>query len=104
VATILLAGVDPVFREKLDGLLAVHHLITTDNVDKPDLILADIGRVDPVEVCDNYPDIPILGFTGHADAARTRTAFTAGFDRVVERSALLEQVDELISELTAPLQ
>ena len=39
VATILLAGVDLFFRGKLEALLDGHHLVTTDSVDPPDLVI-----------------------------------------------------------------
>ena len=100
VATILVAGVDLFFRGKLDALLGVtHRLITTDNVDPPDLVIVDIARVDPDEVADAYPDTPILGFTNHTDTEGLRRAKSAGFDRVVVRSALAERAGELVDEL-----
>ena len=100
VATILVAGVDLFFRGKLDALLgATHRLITTDNVDPPDLVIVDIARVDPDEVADAYPDTPILGFTNHTDTEGLRRARSAGFARVVARSALAERAGELVDEL-----
>ena len=99
VATILLCGVDLFFRGKLDALLPDHHLITTDSVDSPDLVIADIARVDPDEVADAYPDVPILGFANHADTAGLRAAHEAGFDQVVAKSALVERVGELVEGL-----
>jgi CheY-like chemotaxis protein len=99
VATILLCGVDLFFRGKLDALLHDHHLVTTDSVDSPDLVIADIARVDPDEVADAYPDVPILGFTNHADTGGLRAAHEAGFDQVVAKSALVERVGELVEGL-----
>ena len=99
MATILLCGVDLFFRGKLDALLAGHHLVTTDSVDSPDLVIADIARVDPDEVADAYPDIPILGFTNHADTGGLRAAHEAGFDQVVAKSALVERVGDLVERL-----
>jgi CheY-like chemotaxis protein len=103
MATILLCGVDLFFRGKLDALLPGHHLVTTDSVDEPDLVIADIARVDPDEVADAYPEIPILGFTNHADTAGLRAAHEAGFDQVVAKSALVERVQLLVDELTTSL-
>jgi CheY-like chemotaxis protein len=102
VATILLAGVDLFFRAKLEGLLPDHHVVTTDSVDAPDLVIADIARVDPDEVVDAWPDIPIVGFTNHTDKAGLQRAHTAGFDQVIVKSALVERAPELVAELTAP--
>ena len=50
-------------------------------------MIADIARVDPDEVADAYPDVPILGFTNHTDTAGLRRAHAAGFDQVVAKSA-----------------
>ena len=103
MATILLAGVDLYFRGKLEGLLPGYHLITVDSVDPPDLVIADIARVDPDEVADTYPDVPILGFTNHTDTSGLRRAHEAGFDQVVAKSALDAQARELIDRLIAPI-
>ncbi len=101
MATILLAGVDLFFRGKLDALLAGHHLITTDSVEEPDLVIVDIARVDAQEVADTYPDVPILGYTNHTDTAGLRAGRAAGFDQVVARSALAERAPQLVEELVA---
>jgi DNA-binding NarL/FixJ family response regulator len=104
VATILLAGVDLFFRGKLEALLPGHHFITADHVDPPDIVIADIARVDPEEVADLYPDIPIVGFTNHKDTAGLRRANAAGFDQVLARSSLDERAPELIQELLSPVE
>jgi hypothetical protein len=101
VATILLVGVDLFFRGKLEGLLPGHHLTTTDSVDPPDCVIADIARIDPDEVADAYPEVPILGFTNHTDTEGLRRAHAAGFDQVVAKSALDERAKDLVEELTA---
>lgn len=100
MATILVAGVDLYFRGKLDALLAREHkLVTTDSVEEPDLVIVDIARVEPEEVADAYPDVPILGFTNHTDTAGLRAAHEAGFDQVVVRSALAERAREIVAGL-----
>jgi hypothetical protein len=99
VATILLCGVDLFFRGKLEGLLAGHRLVTTDSVDEPDLVIADIARVDPDDVADAYPDVPILGYANHTDTSGLRRAHAAGFDQVVVKAALDERAPQLIDEL-----
>jgi hypothetical protein len=101
VATILLAGVDVFFRGKLEGLLPGHHFVTADSVEAPELVICDIGRVDPEDVADAYPDIPILGFANHTDTTGLRRAHTAGFDQVVVKAALDERAPELVKELIA---
>jgi len=104
VATILLCGVDLFFRGKLEALLPGHRLITVDSVEEPDLVLADIARIDPDEVADAYPDVPIVGFTNHTDTAGLRAAHEAGFDQVLAKSALAERARELVEQLTASVE
>ena len=100
MATILLVGVDLYFRSKLEGLCPTHRFVTTDSVDAPELVIADISRVDAEEVADAWPDVPIMGFTNHTDRAGLQRAHTAGFDQVVVKSALVERAPELVDELT----
>jgi hypothetical protein len=104
MATILLCGVDLYFRAKLEGSLPGHHLVTTDSVDAPELVIADVSRIDPEEVAEAYPDVPLLGFTNHRDTAGLRAAHTAGFDQVVARSALVERTQELVRSLLASVE
>jgi hypothetical protein len=99
VATILLVGVDLFFRGKLEGLLPGHRLVTSDSVDPPDLVIADIARVEPDEVVDTWPDIPILGYTNHTDKSGLQRAHTAGFDQVLVKSALVERAADVVAEL-----
>jgi hypothetical protein len=100
VATILLAGVDLFIRGKLEASLPGHHFVTSDSADPPDLVIADVARVDPYDVADSYPDVPLLGFTNHKDTAGLRRANEAGFDQVVAKSALDERAKDLVEELT----
>jgi DNA-binding NarL/FixJ family response regulator len=104
VATILLVGVDLFFRGKLDVLLADHHLVTADTLAQPELVLADISRVEPEDVADAYPDIPIVGFSSHTDTGGLRRAHAAGFDQVLAKSALQERCAEVVEELLAPVE
>jgi DNA-binding NarL/FixJ family response regulator len=104
VATILLCGVDLFFRGKLEALLPGHHLITSDHVDPPDLVIADISRVDPDDVAESFPDVPIVGFTSHTDTAGLRAANAAGFDQVLVKSALQERALGIVEELTASVE
>jgi CheY-like chemotaxis protein len=99
VATILLVGVDLFFRGKLDALLPGHHIVTSDSVDAPDLVICDIARVEPDDVADLWPDVPIIGYTNHTDKAGLQRAHTAGFDQVLAKSALVERAPEVVSEL-----
>ena len=87
MATILLCGVDLFFRGKLEGLLPAHRLVTTDSAHSPELVIADIARIDPDEVADAYPDIPILGFTNHTDTHGLQRAHAAGYYQLIDNSA-----------------
>ena len=78
--------------------------MTADTVEYPDLVITDIARVEPEEVADSYPDIPIVGFTNHSDTSGLRRAHAAGFDQVLVKSALSERAPGLIEELTASLE
>jgi hypothetical protein len=104
MARILLVGVDLFLRGKLEVLLPEHRLLTTEGIDPPDLVIADISRIDPEDVADNYPDVPILGFTNHTDTTGLRAAHAAGFDQVVAKSALFERTQELIGGLLTPVE
>jgi DNA-binding NarL/FixJ family response regulator len=100
MTTILLVGVDLYFRGKLDALLPAHRLVTSDSVQPPDLVICDIARVEPQDVADAWPDIPILGYTNHTDTAGLRAGHAAGFDRVIVKSALVERAADLVAELS----
>ena len=104
VATILLCGVDVYFRGKLEALLLGHHFVTTDSADWPDLVIADISRVDPDDVADSYPEVPIVGFSGHTDTAGLRRAHEAGFDHVLVKNALQERAPQIVEELIASVE
>jgi hypothetical protein len=104
MATILLCGVDLYFRAKLEASLPDHRVVTSESVDEPELVIADVSRVDPDEVAEAYPDVPLLGFTNHKDTAGLRAANTAGFDQVVARSALVERTEQLVGELLTSLE
>jgi hypothetical protein len=104
MATILLVGVDLFLRGKLEGLLPAHRFVTAQGVDAPDLVIVDIARIDPDDVADNFPEVPLLGFTNHMDTAGLRRAHAAGFDQVVAKSALFERTEELIGGLLASVE
>jgi DNA-binding NarL/FixJ family response regulator len=104
VATILLAGVDLFFRAKLEGILRAHRVVGAGGVDAPDLVLADLARIDPDEVANAYPDVPLVGFASHTDTAGLRRAHTAGFDQVLVKSALAERLPDLVERLTSSVE
>ena len=103
MATILLCGVDLFIRGKLEAMRPEHRFTTSD-VEQPELVIADIARVEPEDVADSFPDVPILGYTNHTDTAGLRRAHAAGFDQVVAKSALFERTRELIDALIASVE
>jgi DNA-binding NarL/FixJ family response regulator len=104
MATILLCGVDLFIRGKLEAALPEHRFETTDGVEPPDLVIANIARMDPNDVADTYPDVPLLGYTNHTDTSGLQRAHAAGFDQVVAKSALFERTRELIDALLASVE
>jgi DNA-binding NarL/FixJ family response regulator len=104
MATILLCGVDLYVRGKLEATVPEHRFETTDGVEPPDLVICDVARIDPQDVADNFPDVPILGYTNHTDTSGLRRAHAAGFDQVVAKSALFERTRELIDQLLASVE
>jgi hypothetical protein len=104
MATILLCGVDLFIRGKLEAVLPEHRFETADGVEPPDLVIADIARLDANDVAESYPDVPILGYTNHTDTSGLRRAHAAGFDQVVAKSALFERTRELIDGLLASVE
>ncbi len=104
MARILLVGVDLFLRGNLEALLPEHRFVSSEGVDPPDLVIADVGRVDPDDVADSFPDVPLLGFTNHKDTAGLQRRHAAGFDAVVAKSALFERSGELIGGLLTPVE
>jgi DNA-binding NarL/FixJ family response regulator len=104
MATILLLGVDLYVRGKLEAVVPEHRFQTADGVEPPDLVIADVARIDPLDVTDTYPDVPVLGYTNHTDTAGLRGAHAAGFDQVVAKSALFERTRELIDGLLTTVE
>ena len=81
-----------------------HRFETVDGIEPPDIVVADIARIDPGDVADTYPDVPILGFANHTDTGGLRRAHAAGFDQVIAKSALFERSREVIDGLLAPVE
>ena len=104
MATILLVGVDLFLRGKLEALVPGQRWLSHEGVDPPDLVIADVGRVDAEEVAEAYPDVPLLGFTNHTNTAGLRRAHAAGFDQVLVKSALFERGGELIRGLLGTVE
>jgi hypothetical protein len=104
MARIVLVGVDLFLRGRFEALLPDHRFSTSEGIDPPDLVIADVGRVDPGDVAESFPDVPLIGFTNHKDTGGLQRAQAAGFDRVVAKSALFERPEELIGGLLTPVE
>jgi hypothetical protein len=104
MATILLVGVDIYIRGKLEASLPGHRLVSSQGIERLDLVIADVSRVDPDDVADSFPDVPLLGFTNHKDTDGLRRAHEAGFDRVVAKSTLFDATGEVIQGLVASVE
>ena len=61
-------------------------------------MICDVSRIEPQEVADAYPDVPILGFSNHTDTAGLRRAHTAGFDQVLVKSSLNDRLKATVEE------
>ena len=104
MARIALVGVDLALREKFEALCPEHRFSSSEGIDPPDLVIADVGRVDPDDVAESFPDAPLVGFTNHKDTGGLQRAQAAGFDLVVEKAALLEHPGEVIGGLLTPVE
>jgi len=78
--------------------------VSSEGIERPDLVIADIARIDAEDVAETFPDVPLLGFTNHTDTEGLRRAHAAGFDRVVVKSALFDRTKELIGRLLTPVE
>ncbi len=81
-----------------------HVFVRSEGIEPPDLVIADIGRIDPRQVAELFPDVPIIGFNTHAASQGRRRAEAAGFDEIVEKALLVEQPGELIGRLLTPVE
>ena len=95
---------DPVLHQKLEALLPDHRLVSHEGIEPPELVIADVGRLDADEVADTYPDVPLLGVTSIGDANGLRRAQAAGFDEVVAKAVLLERAAELVGAQLRPVE
>lgn len=86
------------FSRSLDSL------ITSARADPPALIICDLHsqKLDPVELAkrlksdDQLGSIPLLGFFSHVQVELQQAAMAAGFDRVLPRSAFVNQLAEIL--------
>ncbi len=102
LSTVRLIGVDLFFRAKIDAMLGREgHAVTTRADVQPDLVIADVNRVDLRDALAAHPGVPVLGFGAHTDPERLREARAAGFARAVPRSVVADRLGELVRELTA---
>ncbi len=105
MARFSLVGVDPGLHGQLRVLCPDHVFVTSEAVEVPELVIADIGRVDADDVADLYPDVPIIGFTSHVGSEALRRARAAGLRRDRRQGPPREaQPGELIRGLLTPVE
>ena len=80
------------------------YIIAEPCIDIKDLSCVDVCPVDCIHVADSYPEVPIVGFSGHTDTAGLRRAHEAGFDHVLVKNALQERVPQIVEELIASVE
>ena len=68
-----------------------------ESLAEADLIVADVGEVDPGSVAGN--GVPVLGTYRHTDPATRARAEEVGVDLVVPRSRLARELPELVAQL-----
>jgi hypothetical protein len=68
-------------------------------IDEADLIVADVGDVDPESLTGR--GAPVLGFHRHTDPTSRRRAEAAGVTFVVPRSRLARELPELAERVLA---
>ena len=79
-------------------------VVRTARAEQPDLIIVDLHaqRCEPVELArelkqnERLRAVPLVGFFSHVQTALKKEAETAGFDRVLPRSAFTNQLAEIL--------
>jgi hypothetical protein len=104
VARVIALVPDLMLASRVEATLAgAGHEVTlsanlgVQTVAEADLIVADVGEVDPATVVNR--GLPVLGFYRHTDPETRRRAEAAGVDLVVPRSRLARELPELATRL-----
>jgi hypothetical protein len=104
VARILALVPDLMFASRVEATLtaAGHEVVLAADpgaavLGDADLIVADVGEVDPRAVAGQGP--PVLGFYRHTDPETRQRAESAGVDIVVPRSRMAREMPELVQSL-----
>jgi hypothetical protein len=106
VARVLALVTDLMLASRVEATLsAAGHEVTVNSdpvaaaLSDADLIVADVGDVDPAAVVGH--GAPVLGFCRHTDSDARARAEAAGVDLVVPRSRLAREMPELVRGLLA---
>lgn len=119
--TILVAGDDLLFATRIEAALTRHghrpRIIRTASAfqnalrERPHAAIVDLAsEMDAVEAIRRAKadpatrTIPILGFCGHADAARRRAAQQAGCDRLATNGEISSNLPRLLELLVGRVQ
>jgi hypothetical protein len=105
MARIVAAVPDLMFASRVEATLeaAGHDVEIVSSVDAieadaaPDLVIADLGDVDPASLAD--PGAPVLGFYSHVDVATRERAESAGIELIVPRSRMAREMPALVESL-----
>lgn len=62
-----------------------------------DIVIADLGRIDPRELRTAAPQSRIIGFGSHVDETLLDAARAAGIDDVLPRSVFFRKVSRLLA-------
>jgi PleD family two-component response regulator len=92
-----------------DSARSVEVAAAKAKADPPSLVIADLhgARCDAFALAETFKadaalrDIPLVGFFSHVQTELKRRAESAGFDRVLPRSAFSSQLVNILSELPA---
>ena len=97
MARVAVVSPDLLFGSRIEGgLRAAGHEVVASG-DAPDVVIADVERVDPGAV-----DGPVrLGYYPHTSVELRRRAEAAGFDLVVPRSRIARELPQLVERLVA---
>jgi len=93
-------GVDVKFTRSAEAVLAAAR-----GTPPPTLVILDLNgaRANPLEIvaalkaAPSLAAIPIVGFVSHVDTATIESARQAGVDRILARSAFVEQLPHLLA-------
>ena len=106
VATVLVHGADLMFLSRIQVQLEarghdVRRVLEGQEPPGGDVAICDVERVDPAAAVALLRPAALLGFGSHLEPDAIVRARSAGFDKVVARSAIAERLPDLVDDLLA---